>query len=308
MTVWLFPGQGSQRPAMGGDYRACAELLGRIDPEIAAGLEPMCFDPDAEWPLDLLQPAVFLTTTAAGLAARRAGAVPSAVAGHSLGEYAALVVAEAIDFEDAFTLVMLRSRLMRAAAGVSRPGMWAVLGLPLAEVTAVVAALNGAGESVWLSAVNAPDQVVLSGRPDPVERAAIALRERGARRVTPLKVPIAGHCPLMEPVVGPFQDAIEATDLRPPKVGFYSCVEAQPCATPSAIARALVSSITQPVQFVALVHRLLRDGAEGFAEFGPAAVLSRLVTRIEDVPVRMVGGDDDVHALLGPALPSTADV
>lgn len=274
MIAWAFPGQGSQRARMGAElpqFAAFAEQAKRI---VGIDLAQRCVeDPDPAWPADELQQAIFVTTRAAAAAARAQLPPPEAVVGHSLGEYAALVEAEVLDYATALRLVDVRGRAM-AQAGAERPGaMVAVVGLPHDAVAETCAQLG----DVWVANVNSPTQTVISGAVDAVEAAADRLDGAGARMVVRLPISIACHTPLMAPAADRLRTALEAITLRPPTIPFYSATDARRKQDPDAIADALVDGITRPVLFAATVRRMRDDGVEDFVEVGPGRVLRGLL-------------------------------
>src|SRR6266571_8011676 len=196
---WMFPGQGSQRPGMAAGLEACRELFGVAERILDTDLSRVCtLVPDAGpkgvVPPDLLQPALYATCTGASRALSSRGLCPDAVVGHSLGEYAALTAAGALPYEEGLRLVSLRGKAMLAASQREPGGMAAVIGLDNPTIAEICAGIDG----VWVSNLNHPSQIVISGRDEALARAAEASRQAGAKRVVRLEVPIAGHCPLMD--------------------------------------------------------------------------------------------------------------
>lgn len=274
MIAWAFPGQGSQRARMGAALPGFAALAADARHAIGLDLERLCItDPDPAWRADELQQAIFVTARAAAAAAHDRLPPPGAVVGHSLGEFAALVEAQALDYETALHLVDIRGRAM-AQAGAERPGaMAAVIGLAQDVVADTCAALG----DVWVANVNSPSQTVISGALAAVEAAAERLETAGARMVARLPIEIACHTPLMAPAAERLQAALEHVVLRAPGIPFYSAVDAEPKQDLTDVARALVDGVTGPVLFAATVRRMREDGIDGFVEVGPGRVLRGLL-------------------------------
>lgn len=277
VIAWAFPGQGSQRARMGAELPAFAPLAAQAQRATGVDLERLCVaEPDPTWTPEELQQAIFVTTRAAAAAARERLAPPGAVAGHSLGEYAALVEADVLDYETALRLVDVRGRAM-AQAGADLPGaMAAVVGLPEALVAETCAALD----AVWVANENSPRQTVISGARDAVATASRQLERAGARMVVPLPIAIACHTPLMTPAAARLREALDHAHLRPPRIPFYSCVDATPKRDPDEIAQALVDGVTRPVRFATTIRRMREDGVAQFVEVGPGRVLRGLLRDI----------------------------
>lgn len=256
----LFPGQGSQTPAMRdavpGDLLArAAELVGE-DPFPRAG-ESTRF----------AQPAIFCASVAGWRAVRAERGAPAAAAGHSLGELAALVAADAVGVDDALRLVVLRGALMAEAGGGT---MLALLGAS-EDRAAELAAAHG----VFVANLNAPGQVVLSGAERALDAVAAAARAEGLKAL-PLGVAGAFHSPAMEPAVEPFARALRATAWREPAFPVISCASAEPMIDP---ARELAAALTAPVRWVDTMRALAALGADDFVDAGPGRVLAKLVRR-----------------------------
>jgi len=275
VIAWAFPGQGSQRARMGAGLAAFDALAAHARRAIGVDLAHRCVaDPDPSWPADELQQAIFVASRAAAATAHAARRPPpDAVVGHSLGEYAALVEAGVLDFDDALRLIDVRGRAM-AQAGAQPPGaMAAVLGLPADIVAETCAALG----DVWVASVNSPAQTVVSGTVAAVEAASERLESAGARLVVRLPISIACHTPLMAPAAERLRDALERVALRPPQIPFYSCVDATRKRDADDVARALVDGVTSPVLFAATIRSMRDDGFGELVEIGPGNVLRGLV-------------------------------
>lgn len=278
-TAWVFPGQGSQRVGMGKELAAAepdaAEVFAVADRVLGSPLSQTIFAGPADdlQATPVQQPAILATSVAylMVLRARNLLPPPAFVAGHSLGEYAALVAADALDFEDALRLVRRRGELMQAhGAG----GMAAVLGLPTAAVAAVAAE---AGAEV--ANENAPEQTVVSGPTAAVERAMALARERGAKRAVPLPVSAAFHSSLMAPARDGMRPLLAATAIRPARTPLVSNVDARTISSPEEIRRELVEQIVTAVRWVDVVRAMTDAGVTTFYEVGPGKVLAGLIAR-----------------------------
>jgi [acyl-carrier-protein] S-malonyltransferase len=279
-VAWVFPGQGSQAVGMAGALvesdPAAARLFATADEVLGLPLGRVILEGPAETlqQTDLQQPAIVAASLAMFGALRRRERLtaPLALAGHSLGQYSALVAAGSLAFADAIRLVAERGRLMQAhGAGA----MAAILNLDEASVAEVAAAAG-----VEVANVNAPGQITISGRREGIERALELARARGARRAVLLPVSAAFHSSLMRPVVEGLRSSIESVALAPPLAPLISNVDARSLVEPAALRRELLDHICAPVQWVATVRALLAAGATEFVEIGPGRILSGLIRRI----------------------------
>lgn len=280
-VAFIFPGQGSQQPGMGVGLladpevaalcRRCSEAVGvdlrRLLTEV--GEEELRLTENA-------QPALCFTGIALGLLLSRRGIRPVATAGHSVGEYAALCVAGALDPEDTIRAVVERGRAMAKAVPAGTTSMAAVLGL---DETRVAATLQGLGE-VWTANVNTPTQVVIAGSQAGLQAAAAALREAGARRVVPLNVSAAFHSPFMQPAAARLRAALEALPWRQPEAAVISNVDARPHTEASTIPERLERQLYSPVLWAGCVGRLLDMGCEAFLELGPKRTLAGMMREL----------------------------
>lgn len=293
-VAWVFPGQGSQVVGMGRDlyakYPAARAVFEEADATLNLPLTRLCFEgPETELTAtENVQPALLTVSTALLRAMESAAGgplpPPQVVAGHSLGEYAALVAGGALDFAEALRLVRRRGELMAEARAGS---MAAVLGLDVETLEQVCretsAALADEPESVSTVVVanyNAPDQLVISGSTRAVEHAGRLAKQRGARRIVPLKVSAAFHSPLMRHAAEGMARALEGMSIRPLRVPLIANVTAEPLLAPGDVRRELVTQVTAPVRWIASVQRMARDGVTTFLEIGPGKVLSGLIRRI----------------------------
>jgi [acyl-carrier-protein] S-malonyltransferase len=284
-VAWLFPGQGSQHVSMGRDVAEASPAARRVfdtaDAVLAYPLSQLCFDGPEDTLLQTVhaQPAIFTTSLACLEAAQEPGGLsdelPAFVAGHSLGEYSALVAARALDLEQGLRLVQERGRLMQEA-GETNPGtLAAVIGLEEQQVRELCEATGA-----QICNLNAPGQVVLGGPLETVESAMEAARERGARRAVRLNVSGAFHTSLMTPAVEDMAHAVAKAVLRDPVVPVLANGSALPLRTSAEIREELVYQLTHPVRWQASVEFMANSGVGEFIEIGPGRVLSGLVRRI----------------------------
>lgn len=278
-VAWVFPGQGSQQVGMGRELAEAdaeiAALYRSADESLGYSLSKIIFaGPDeALRQTPVQQPAILLTSIAWLHALRKRGLAPDAdfVAGHSLGEYAAMVAAGALDFDDALRLARRRGVLMQEhGAGA----MAAILGMPSEEVAAVA---RDAGAEV--ANYNAPDQTTISGRADAVEWAIALAKERGAKRAILLPVSAAFHSSLMAPVADAMRPLIEGTWFRAARVPLAANVDARFIVDPQELRRELVAQICGSVRWVDVVSALGRAGVTTYYEIGPGKVLAGLIGR-----------------------------
>ncbi|MEX1020839.1 MAG: ACP S-malonyltransferase [Litorilinea sp.] len=306
-TALLFPGQGSQVVGMGQAiaeaYPAAKAVFEEADAILGAPLSKLCFEGPGDELTDTInaQPALLVTSVALmraideelGKQAGEQGGVggPVYVAGHSLGEYTALVAAGALTFADAVRLVRERGRVMKAA-GQKTPGlMAAVLGLD-EEVIAQVCAEAAAGKGVAVVANdNCPGQIVISGDRPGMEAAMPALEAAGAKRVVPLAVSIASHSPLMAPAAEALTAAIEATPVHAPQTPIVANTTADLLTSAAAIRAELAAQLTGGVRWTDSIRRALADGMINFVEIGPGDVLGGMVRRIDRSANRLAVGD-----------------
>jgi [acyl-carrier-protein] S-malonyltransferase len=302
--VWLFPGQGSQVVGMGRDlaevYPEAKAVFDEADDILGFKLSALCFDGPKETLDDTINAQPALLTASVGvlkvLETHLALPAPAYVAGHSMGEYSALVAAGALTFGDGLRLVRERGRLMKQAGELNPGGMAAVIGAEDALVEEVCAEIG----SVQVANYNSPGQVVISGAKADVDAAAVVLKARGVRRVIPLAVSIAAHSRLMEVVMVEFGAAVDDTPMRSPNVPVVANITARPLTDVSAIRAELKGQLNSPVRWVASVRFMIDQGVTLFVEIGPKDVLAGLVQRIEgDVEAISVGDVAGVENLTG---------
>jgi len=280
--AFLFPGQGSQYVGMGADLYGRSEAARRVYDEAAEVLgwdvrELSFRGPEEDLRrTEYTQPAVFIHSVAVWKILEERGLSPEVVAGHSLGEYTALVAAGCLGFQEGLRLVALRGRLMQEV-GEKRPGkMAAIIGLADEEVEKLCGETDG---EVVAANFNAPGQVVVSGEADAVEKLAERAKKEGARRVVFLKVSGAFHSPLMEEVSASLEKAINEASWREANVPVIPNVTAQPTRDPEELKRCLMAQLTGPVQWTRTLYALREMGVEGALELGPGHVLQGLVRR-----------------------------
>jgi len=293
----LFPGQGAQSVGMGRDVAerspAAAKLLARIDAALASPVTPVMFEGPEKALRDTAtsQPAIVAHGLAVLAAMEERGARPAfeAAAGLSLGEYAALAAAGAIDPVEAVRLVAQRGALMKEAAEAREGSMVSVIGLEAGKVEAAVREAQGAG-TVVVANYNCPGQLVISGECAAVERAAELCREAGAKRVIVLKVSGAFHSPLMESAAAALAPRLEEAAFAPGRVPVIANATAEYVRDPDEIRRALTRQVTGSVLWERSMRRLVDDGFDTFYEVGPGRVLAGLMKRIApEVGVTSVG-------------------
>lgn len=278
-TALVFPGQGSQSAGMGKDLLvldAARSIFEAADRALGAPLSQIMFEGPKEVLDDTVntQPALF-AMCAAVLACLPAQQV-AFVAGHSLGEYAALYAAGALSFDDGIRLVRERGRLMKAAGASSPGGMAAIIGLDDAAVNELCAAAGG----VQVANFNSPGQVVISGTREGVAAAMQAAKARKAKLVTALDVSIAAHSALMQPAVADFRRAVDATPFGEARTPVVANITAQPLAGVDAIRAELVGQLTASVQWTRSIEYMAAQGVDTFIEIGPGKVLTGLNKRI----------------------------
>lgn len=283
MNVYVFPGQGAQFPGMGKElYEASTEAKKRFEQAneiLGFNIKDIMFGEDAEAlkQTQVTQPAIFLHSVILS-ELMRSHFKPNAVAGHSLGEFSALVAAKALSFEDGLSLVHQRALAMQQACDEIPGTMAAVLGLEDNIIEEICAKTEGI---VVAANYNCPGQLVISGEQKAIEAACEALKEAGARRALPLPVGGAFHSPLMEPAKTKLAAAIETTTIISPICPVYQNVVAKGIIDASEIKKNLIAQLTAPVKWTQSVQQLLADGATHFTEVGPGKVLQGLVKKID---------------------------
>jgi [acyl-carrier-protein] S-malonyltransferase len=281
LKAFVFPGQGSQFPGMCKDlydaHEEAREICQAADRLLGFSLTDVMFGGSAEdlKQTKVTQPAVFLHS----VVAQRLMTIekPDMVAGHSLGEFSALVACGALRFEDALLLVSARAQAMQAACEANPGTMAAVIGLDDEKVVEICQTIDGV---VIGANFNCPGQVVISGEIEAVEAACVALKEAGARRALRLNVGGAFHSPLMQPAAEELKAAILKTEFRKPFCPIYQNVTAKAETEPEIIRENLLKQLTAPVRWTQSVQNMIADGANEFYEFGPGDVLKGMIRKI----------------------------
>ena len=280
-TAYVFPGQGAQFIGMGKDlYEGSAkakELFDKANEILGFSITDIMFNGTKEELVQtkVTQPAIFLHSVILAMTAENVN--PDMVAGHSLGEFSALVVNGALSFEDALQLVSKRALAMQEACEQTPSTMAAILGLEDQVVEDICAGID---EVVVAANYNCPGQLVISGSKEGIEVACEKMKEAGAKRALPLPVGGAFHSPLMEPAREKLAKAIADTKFNTPTCPVYQNVDAKPYSDPEQIKANLSDQLTGPVRWTQSVQNMVADGATDFIESGPGKVLSGLVKKI----------------------------
>ena len=285
MKAFVFPGQGSQFVGMGKDLYEnsplAKELFDKANEILGYRITDIMFEgtDDDLKQTKVTQPAVFLHSVISALCMGDAFK-PEMTAGHSLGEFSALVAAGALSFEDGLRLVYARAMAMQKACEIAPGTMAAIIGLPDEKVEEVCEEVSGEGNVVVAANYNCPGQLVISGNVDAINAACEKLKEAGAKRALPLKVGGAFHSPLMQPAKDELQIAIEQTEIKSPVCPVYQNVDARPHTDPVEIKANLIAQLTSPVRWTASVQSMIADGADDFTECGPGKALQGMIARI----------------------------
>ena len=286
MKAFVFPGQGAQFVGMGKDlYENSAlakELFEKANNILGYKITDIMFNGTDEdlRQTKVTQPAVFLHSVISALASGE-NFQPDMTAGHSLGEFSALVAAGALSFEDGLRLVYARAMAMQKACELQPSTMAAIIALPDATVEEICAKINAEGDICVAANYNCPGQIVISGTIEGINKACEQMKAAGAKRALPLKVGGAFHSPIMNPAKVELEAAIKATEFHTPKCPVYQNVDAKPHTNQEEIKANLMAQLTASVRWTQTVQNMIADGATEFIECGPGSVLQGLIKKID---------------------------
>ena len=285
MKAFVFPGQGAQFTGMGKDLYdnnpIAKELFDKADEILGFSITNIMFNGTDEELKEtkVTQPAVFLHSVASALCLGD-DFCPAMVAGHSLGEFSALVAAGALSFEDGLRLVSARAMAMQKACEAAPGTMAAVIGLPDETIENICKEVSESGETVVAANYNCPGQLVISGTIEGINAACEKLKAAGAKRALPLKVGGAFHSPLMRPAKDELEKAFEATEFKAPRCPVYQNVDGKPYTDPAEIKANLIAQLTSSVRWTESVNNMISAGADDFTECGPGKALQGMIGRI----------------------------
>ncbi len=304
MLAFLFPGQGSQHAGMGKDladnFQVAREVFEEANDSLGFDLAALCYNgPEEDLKLTAnTQPAILTVSVAAlRVLQQEAGLIPDYAAGHSLGEYSALVSAGALDFADAVRVVRQRGSFMQEAVPVGTGAMAAILGLDTA-VLEDVCAEAAQGQVVSPANFNSAGQIVIAGHTQAVERAVELAKAKGAKRAMPLPVSAPFHCALMVPAGERLAKVLASVEVMPMQCPVITNVEASPNQEASRVLDLLVQQVSAPVRWEESIEQMVELGVDRFIEIGPGKVLAGLVKRMaRSATVENVQNTDDIKAI-----------
>ncbi|MFH1826050.1 MAG: ACP S-malonyltransferase [bacterium] len=273
-TAFVFPGQGSQSVGMGKDL--AESYLDQANQILGFDLKKICLEGPEEVlkKTEITQPAILSVSVAALV---KLADKPTAVAGHSLGEYSALVAAGSLKFEDAVKIVHLRGKFMQEAVPLGEGAMSAILGGDKDKIIAICAEVG----NVWPANFNSPGQIVISGKKDAVETAGVKIKEAGAKRVIPLAVSAPFHCPLMQPAADKLKVELAKVEIKDATIPVVANVTADYVTKAEQIRDLLYKQVTSPVRWEESVKKMIADGITSFIEVGTGTVLAGLIKKID---------------------------
>jgi [acyl-carrier-protein] S-malonyltransferase len=296
-TAFVFPGQGSQYAGMGRDvaeqYPAARRVFDDIDAALGFSISDLCFNgPEEQLKLtENTQPAILAVSSAIHAVLEERGATRrDLVAGHSLGEYSAIVSVGGLTPAEAAKIVNQRGRFMQEAVPVGTGGMAALIGPTVEEVQSICAEA-AEGEVLSVANINAPGQVVIAGTKNAIDRAIAVAKSRGVRRALPLPVSAPFHCALMKPAEERLEPVLRDAAFKDLWLSLISNVDASPIGTAHAVRNALVRQVASPVRWVESVQHMVSMGVRRFVEIGPGSVLTGLIKRI-DPSVELINVSD----------------
>jgi [acyl-carrier-protein] S-malonyltransferase len=296
-TAFVFPGQGSQYAGMGRDvaekYPAARRVFDDIDAALGFSISTLCFEgPEDQLKLtENTQPAILAVSSALHAVLEESGATRrDLVAGHSLGEYSAIVSVGGLTPAEAAKIVRARGRFMQEAVPVGTGGMAALIGPTVEEVRAICEEA-AQGEVVSVANINAPGQIVIAGTKSGIERAIEIAKKRGVRRALPLPVSAPFHCDLMKPAADRLEPILDEANFKDLWVSLVSNVDASPIGTSTAVRNALLRQVASPVRWVESVQKIVAMGVKRIVEVGPGNVLTGLIKRI-DPSVELINVSD----------------
>lgn len=300
--AYVFPGQGSQSVGMGkamvDHYEEARAIFEQADDALGYALSKLCFEgPEEELRLTYhTQPAIMTTSMAMYEVFKKRAPKADYVAGHSLGEYSALVAAEAISFQDGVTTVRKRGEFMDEAVPAGQGAMAAVMGGDRDLIGSICEQITLDGDSVQMANINSPGQIVISGTKEGVEKASAQLKEQKIRRVIPLVVSGPFHSDLMKPAASKLAHVLEGITINNAKIPVVTNVDSRPAMLADDIETALIEQVFSPVLWEDSVRWMIEQGVQTFVEIGPGQVLSGLIKKINrDVTIHSVSDPDTLE-------------